>query len=242
MRRYTGYAYIKKLERCLRKMPYEERLDVVNYYSEYLAEAGPEHEQEVIERLGPPQRLAAEIRADSALNELNAKAEIAEKIKEARRAKEGNAGVEIENPKMGESISAAGLGAIGMLSMPVARPFAVLACVLGIIGLVLSVSVVVGLFIVAGALAISGLMIAIVSFILILQSVSVTLFLVGAGVALMGAGLLIGMLTSLLGHVIFKGIANLSGIIRHKRIKIRKENFSYTYTYTNAGVQDKPTP
>ncbi|MDR1042556.1 MAG: DUF1700 domain-containing protein, partial [Clostridiales Family XIII bacterium] len=85
MRKYTGYTYVKRLERCLRKMSYEERLDAVNYYSEYLAEAGPEHEQEVIARLGPPQRVAAEIRADAALRELNAKTEVAGNVKARRK-------------------------------------------------------------------------------------------------------------------------------------------------------------
>jgi uncharacterized membrane protein len=313
MRKYSGYAYVKKLERCLRKMPYEERLDAVNYYSEYLADAGPDHEQEVIARLGPPQRVAAEIKADAALRELNAKAEIAEKVKARKKAKKegryartnyaygsgggtggpdyaqgepygepgyaqsepssgsdygqgepydgegygqrepygdesyaqrepyGGAGYDPgygadesegerdESPKMGESFSAAGLGALGMLAMPVARPLAILACVLGIIGLVFSVIAVAGIFIAAGALAAGGVFITVVSFVLISQDVTVTIFLGGAGVAFIGVGLLIGALNYLLGRAIFKGIANLSGRIRHKRVKVRRETFNYVY-------------
>jgi uncharacterized membrane protein len=363
MRKYTGYTYMKKLERCLRKMPYEERLDAVNYYSEYLADAGPEREQEVITRLGPPQRLAAEIRADAALRELNAKAEIAESVKARRKAKKaekgsGRAGTDYaygngaqsgaygsdvqgngaqdagayggshgsgaqdtgayggsygngvqdtgaygdsygngaqdageyggshgsdvhsggaydgsygsdvhgggayagayesdgrhgkagsasytveseyekaESPKMGESFSAAGLGAIGMLSMPVARPLAVLACVLGIIGLVMSAIVVAVLYAVAGAFMVSGVFVAVVSFILAPQDISVTVFFAGGGLAFIGAGLLIGALNYMLGRAIFKGIANLSGRIRHKRVKVRKDIFNYTYTGADRG-------
>ncbi|MDR1495580.1 MAG: DUF1700 domain-containing protein [Clostridiales Family XIII bacterium] len=351
MRKYNAYSYVKKLERCLRKMPYEERLDAVNYYSEYLTEAGPGREREVIERLGPPQRIAAEIRADAALRELNAKEWIAVKakdtkkmmkderrakaaetkkaIKELRRTRKRNAGGvpaygsdngtyyasdpvygsgtdayaggngtyyasdpvgESGNgtyyagnpaggsgdgtyyagnpsygsgngtyyagnpaggtpydargfdggpngPNMGESFSAAGLGAMSMLSMPVARPFAVLACVLGIIGLVFSVIVVVALFIAAGAIAVCGAAAFAVSLMLLMQETSVALLFMGGGIALVGVGLIIGILNYLLGRAIFKGIANLSGRIRHKRVKVRKEAFNnntypYNYTYT----------
>jgi uncharacterized membrane protein len=311
MRKYTGYAYVKKLERCLRKMPYEERLDAVNYYSEYLADAGPEREGEVIARLGPPQRLAAEIRADAALRELNAKAEVAERTREMRKAAKdrrrskddypyggagpdgdgvgggadgygaGDAGYgdgsgsggygadtngygggangygaaagqggpmsggpgpagagadgEAGSPNLGESFSAAGLGAIGMLAMPVARPLAVLACVLGIFGLVLAVIVVAAIFAVAGALVFGGVVSASVGFMLLPQDGVVTLFLAGTGAAIVGAGLILGVLNSLLGRAIFKGIANLAGRIRHKRVKVRKEIFNYRYTNDRPG-------
>jgi uncharacterized membrane protein len=253
MRKYTGYTYVKKLERCLRKLPYEERLDAVRYYSEYLTEAGPEREQEIIARLGPPQRVAAEIRADAALRELNIKAEIAAQMNERKKAERENRYTETDrppeyardgqatdadretskprreegaNPRMGESLSAAGLGALGMLSLPVAKPLAVFACVLGIMGLAFSVIAVISLYIVAGALAISGAFCVIVSIMVVTQDVSVTIFLAGAGIAFLGAGLLIGTLNSLLGRAIFKGIANLSGHIRHKRVKVRKEIFN----------------
>ncbi|MDR1042576.1 MAG: DUF1700 domain-containing protein [Clostridiales Family XIII bacterium] len=236
MRKYTGYTYVKKLERCLRKMSYEERLDAVNYYSEYLADAGPEHEQEVIARLGPPQRVAAEIKADAALRELNAKAEVAENDKARRKAKKENGRAErTESPNMGESFSAAGLGAIGMLSMPVARPFAILACVVGIIGLIMSVTVVVALYAAAGAFAVSGLVATAVSVMIAPQDIFVTIFLAGFGIALIGAGLLTGALNYMLGRAIFKGIANLSGRIRHKRVKVRRDIFNYTYKGADRG-------
>jgi hypothetical protein len=55
----------------------------------------------------------------------------------------------------------------------------------------------------------------------------------------------------MLGRAIFKGIANLSGRIRHKRVKVRKEIFNYTYTGANrsypytegsAGTEDDTAP
>jgi uncharacterized membrane protein len=221
---------MKKLERCLHKMPYEEREDAINYYSEYFAEAGPAREQEIILRLGPPQRVATEIRADAALRELNFKTKLSEKSKEIKKA-EKSAGD--ANPKLRESISASWLGTVGMLGMPIARPFAVLAFVLGIIGLVLSVIVVVAIYIAAGILAISGAVFFGVSFAVIAQDVSVAILLAGSGLICMGFGIVFFVLNLLLGRAIFKGIANLSGRIRHKRVKIRKDAFHHSYTYGN---------
>jgi uncharacterized membrane protein len=259
MKKYTGYAYVKKLERCLRKMPYEERLDAVNYYSEYLAEAGSGREREVIERLGPPQRVAAELRADAALRELNAKTKLSEKVKTERITKNesrrnagraryktpqepspDNASADVvQRPGMSESFSAAGLGALGMLSMPVARPLAVLACVLGIFGLVLGVIVVAVIFAAAGAVAVGGAFCFATSFMLIPQYVSSAVFLAGAGLACLGVGLVIGTLNYMLGRAIFKGIAILSGRVRHKKIKINKEKFNYSYMNEMSGASER---
>jgi uncharacterized membrane protein len=243
-------------------MPFEEREDVINYYIEYFAEAGPQREQEIIERLGPPQRVAAEIRADAALHELNSKAERAARARETRRAKrmaargaaantppagaqyaaaaDGNmandsaeATGDAPNTRLGESISASWLGTVGMLGMPIARPFAVLAFVIGIIGLVLCVIVVAAIYAAAGSLAVSGIASLGMAFVLLAQDASVAVFFFGCGMAGLGAGLVIGVLNYMLGRAIFKGIANLSGRIRRGRVKIRKETFHYSYGNNN---------
>jgi uncharacterized membrane protein len=223
--KYTGYSYVKKLERELRKLPYEEREDAVRYYTEYFAEAGIEREREIIERLGPPQRVAAEIRADAALREIQEKTARREKIK-AR-----------------DSIAAAGLGAASMLAMPVARPLAVLAFVLGIIALVACVVVVVAIYIVAGAAVIGGGLTCAGSVMLFAQDTSVGMYYGGIGLATLGAGIAVGTLNYLLGRAVFKGIANLSGRIRHKRVKVRKDAFeqqgTYSYAYAD-GANEAP--
>jgi uncharacterized membrane protein len=287
MRKYTAYTYIKKLERGLRKLPFEEREDAINYFSEYFVEAGSASEQEIAERLGPPQRVAAEIMADAALRELNYKAERAARFKELRNAKKeernsyrytsdnlgpatvgtteaetagSNFGSEAEyetttvganpdrdakdgaNPKLRESLSASWLGTVGMLAMPVARPFAVLAFVLGIIGLVCCVIVVAAIFAIAGALIISGAALFVLSFAVLAQDPSVTVFFIGFGLANLGIGTVVFILNMLLGRAIFKGIANLSGRIRHKRVKVRKDAFRYNYTYGNTYATPGQTP
>jgi hypothetical protein len=65
------------------------------------------------------------------------------------------------------------------------------------------------------------------------QEPATTALLAGTGAALIGAGLIVGALNYLLGRAIFRGIANLSGRIRHKRVKIRREAFNYSYAYAD---------
>jgi hypothetical protein len=134
-----------------------------------------------------------------------------------------------DRPNMREGIEASWHGAIGMLAMPVARPFAVLACVLGIIGLILCIIVVVAIYIVAGALAIGGAGTFVVSFWFVTSDPAVMMFCAGIGMMGIALGIVIGALNYLLGRTIFKGIANLSGHIRHRRVKIKKEFFQQNY-------------
>ena len=56
--------FIEELERLLADLPEEERRAAVQYYEDYFADAGPEHEADVIRELGGPEKTAASIRAD----------------------------------------------------------------------------------------------------------------------------------------------------------------------------------
>ena len=60
--------FIKEVEFLLSDISNEEKLDAINYYRDYLEEAGPEKEEEVLKEFGSPERIAAIIRADLAGN------------------------------------------------------------------------------------------------------------------------------------------------------------------------------
>lgn len=60
--------FMKELEFLLQDVPDEEKEDALQYYRDYLEEAGPERETEVLEEFGSPERVAAMIRADLAGN------------------------------------------------------------------------------------------------------------------------------------------------------------------------------
>lgn len=54
--------FLRQLESLLMTIPENERLDAIAYYNDYFDEAGAENEQQVIEELGSPQKVAANIK------------------------------------------------------------------------------------------------------------------------------------------------------------------------------------
>ncbi len=56
--------FLRQLEYLLQDIPDTDRDDAINYYRDYLEEAGPENETEVLREFGSPERIAAIIRSD----------------------------------------------------------------------------------------------------------------------------------------------------------------------------------
>ena len=56
--------FISKVEYLLSDISNEEKYDAINYYRDYIEEAGPDKEDEVLAEFGSPERIAAIIRAD----------------------------------------------------------------------------------------------------------------------------------------------------------------------------------
>lgn len=56
--------FMKELEYLLQDIPEEETADALDYYRDYLEEAGDEKEQDVLMEFGSPERIAAMIRSD----------------------------------------------------------------------------------------------------------------------------------------------------------------------------------
>lgn len=54
--------YMKELDSLLRNIPESERREALSYYEEYFDDAGTENEQQVIEELGQPSKVAANIK------------------------------------------------------------------------------------------------------------------------------------------------------------------------------------
>ena len=57
--------FLESLREGLQGVAPEERVAALQYYTEYLDDAGPDREQEVLDELGSPQEVAAMIRAES---------------------------------------------------------------------------------------------------------------------------------------------------------------------------------
>ncbi|MEG0378184.1 MAG: DUF1700 domain-containing protein, partial [Eubacterium sp.] len=65
--------FLSILSRKLKKISFEDRQDILDYYNEYFDDAGIENEQQVIEELGAPAKLAVKLRGDLALKSLENK-------------------------------------------------------------------------------------------------------------------------------------------------------------------------
>lgn len=56
--------FFNELEYLLQDIPEEEKRDAIDYYMDYLEEAGPENEEAVLQEFESPERIAAIIRTD----------------------------------------------------------------------------------------------------------------------------------------------------------------------------------
>lgn len=162
--------FMYRLAAELSKMPQDEMQAAMEYYDEYFDEAGPEREQEAIRELGSPERIAAQIKADYAMRQL-------------------------EEPGMGRS-PRKGLRAflwviLGVFAAPVALPVAIAlgVCVLAVFICLFAVAI--SLIIAFGATCASG--IALVGVGIVGLSGSVT-----AGIMLIGMGLVSAGITAIL--------------------------------------------
>ena len=54
--------FMRRLELLLSDLPENERREAIQYYNDYLNDAGVENEEEVLEALGTPEELAKSIR------------------------------------------------------------------------------------------------------------------------------------------------------------------------------------
>ena len=54
--------YMRRLAALLQDVPAEERVATMQYYNDYFDDAGEENEEKVIEELGSPEQVAAEMK------------------------------------------------------------------------------------------------------------------------------------------------------------------------------------
>lgn len=66
----TKHEFLQRLEQGLRGLSPEDREDALAYYRDFLEEAGPEREGEVLQSFGDPAHLCAQIKAETAAKQL----------------------------------------------------------------------------------------------------------------------------------------------------------------------------
>lgn len=186
--------FIRKLKMELVKLPKEELEDVIQYYTEYLEEA--EDEAKAIEELGSPNKIAAQIKADYAVKQLD---------KMDANSKQKNKG-----------ISTFWLVILGIFAAPVALPIAIAG---GAVALTLFISAIC----ISGSLLICTVLVFVCGILAVIAGVIALFVNFANGVIAIGLGLIFVGVTLLLGTGIVFGTRALFRFIAKYMNKRRQE-------------------
>ncbi|MEH7521832.1 DUF1700 domain-containing protein [Bacillus sp. JJ1503] len=161
-------AYLRELQRKLRKLPHEEVNAALDYYSEYFDEAGEENTQNVIGKLGSPAQVASQILADYAVKGLDTESESAKK-----------------------GFSAIWFIILAILASPIALPLLISVFALVFSAVIVCVAFIFTFFVTIAALTLSGIVSIVAGFSVIGQHWQTSLFFVGTGLIASGIGILL---------------------------------------------------
>ena len=182
--------FLRILEQNLYKLPLEERESAMQYYEEYLQEAGVEHEQEAIAALGNPAQIAKQLLADFV-------------VKEA----------EVKSMKPKQSFQALWIVIVALFASPIAFPLAIAIAAVGFAAVVTMIALIFSGCLVAIVMLGTSLICGVVGIgALFVQPATGAVFL-GAACTLLGIGILSGVLMYVVVGkgipMIIRGISNL---------------------------------
>lgn len=187
----TKDDYLKALRANIKNVPVEEVNNIIQYYSEYFDEAGPENVSRVIEELGPPKQLATKVCADYII----------------RDVEQGNSTKNIK-----KKASNTWLIVLAVIGSPIWFPMALAVAIVLIALMAAAIIVLVAFGIVAAATILSGVIMICAGFIAAFSNIPTMAVLAGSGLTAIGVGILsilaiIGLIKLL--ELMFVGIAKL---------------------------------
>lgn len=195
-------GYLKSLRSKLHRLPVHEIDAALVYYEEYFDEAGEENEQQVIQQLGPPSQVAAQILADLAIKDLDATPTSTKK-----------------------NVSAIWLIILAILSAPLSLPLLAVA-----VSLIISAGAVVFSFVIAilatvGGILFGGLVTLISGFFILTEHWPTALLFIGLGLIITGIGVLIS--PAIIRFIKKIGLACVEGLARLFQKVTRKRKGRY---------------
>ena len=203
----TRQEFIITLREGLKKLPPEEIVAATEFYQEYfdeVLESGEKTEEEILDELGNPKRIAAQIRADY-----------------AARILEGDETLLGEKPTTKKKLSAAWWVIIGIISAPVSIPLAICAFWVVFGAACAAVGLAAGII---GA-AVGGIGCLVFGFVAMADAVTSGIMMIGIGLIILaasvaaGAGLFIGVRAAV--KAIAKAISR--GREKHRIKKLAEE-------------------
>ena len=225
--------FIAELERLLQDISAEERNEAVQYYRDYFEDAGIENEQHIIEELGSPRKVADTIKAglrggcdeSSEYRETGyADTRFEDKNMPARweeTAYDGGRSEEKKKPYTNPALKILLIIAILVVGAPIVLPLAiaVIAVVMALgIG---AIALVAGIVITAIAVLITGVIMTFAGIIKLFSFPALGLAVCGAGLILGVLGLLATVLLvklcMIVFPIVFRGIVELCRKLIHKK-------------------------
>lgn len=191
--------FMTELASLLQDISVEERKEAMQYYNNYFDDAGQENEEQVVEELGNPVKVALEVKAGlkgqndeasefSETGYQDTRFEEKERpMTTEQREKESKYSYESVPPRTNAPLKILLIVLIALFAVPIALPV-----VLGIIFTV--IGVVIALFCLFFALVIASIAVVITGICLICAGVASMIPAVALGVALVGAGLLVSVI------------------------------------------------
>ena len=190
--------FMEELSAQLSQIDAHERSEAIAFYNEYFEDAGIENEQAVIEELGSPAQVAAQIKADAAVKETQA----------------GSTPVK-------KGIYAIAVVILGICSLPITFPLLIVALAAVFTILVLAATFVFVLVVLVGAGFFTGI-------VLLAEGIGVLFAVPSAGIFCIGFGLVVlgfSMLSAIIVFVVACEIVNgLVKLVNYIRVKVQKKH------------------
>lgn len=208
--------FMSRLEQLLQEISESEREAAMTYYRDYFEDAGVENEQEVIDALGSPERVADTIKAglggkviDGEYTETGYKQEPGEHREETALSKGGSEAKQTrgkkdyskQRPNENTLLKVILYVLLAVLLSPVWMPLAGALCgiVVAVAAIILTIALLVLLLpaiavITGAAVAVSGLLVFIVGLFKLVVAPAAAIGFIGIGLLLAGGGILAGVL------------------------------------------------
>ncbi len=167
--------FLKELEKRLLYIPAEDRQDALEYYDEYISDMGLSDDDDVIEKLGTPKDVARNIIDECTQKHI-------EKVKEEKTVK--------------NKATVLWLSILGILSLPVSLPLAIAVIAIAFAFLMVIIALMFAAFVCSIAWVIGGIVALFIG--IFVPGFGQKILTIGVGLALLGAGLLFGMLITIL--------------------------------------------
>lgn len=162
--------FIRKLKVELVKLPKEELEDVIQYYTEYLEEA--EDVAKVIEELGSPNKIAAQIKADYAVKQLD--------------------NINANSKQKNKGISAVWLVILGIFAAPVALPIAIAGGAVALTFFFAAIAIAISLLVCTALVFLCGILAVIAGIASLFINFANGIIAIGLGLIFVGVTLFLG--------------------------------------------------